>query len=118
MKLENIGDITLMTNEDGREFYVPGHVEGRLILQATEQHEKDVAPRAILTGTQKEMNMAGVFLYNGDVTIVPTERLEQLLEMERLLDDFIEVFRLHISLTSVLTQQMTKILKVKTKGGH
>lgn len=111
MKLENIGDITLMTNEDGREFYVPGHVEGRLILQATDKHEKDVAPRAILTGTQKEMNMAGVFLYNGDVTIVPTERLELLLAKEALMERINRECMTKIRTTFRLIEQMPEIFK-------
>lgn len=59
MKIEHIGDVTLLTTEDGREFYVPGHIEiGTELYVYEENPQKDVSPRVILSGTRYEMSEA------------------------------------------------------------
>lgn len=71
MKIEWMGDITLMQTADGREFYVPGHVDGEETFRRAHGTEQDVAPRIILSGTKDEVKEAAKW-FNHEASVTPS----------------------------------------------
>ena len=71
MKIEWMGDITLMQTADGREFYVPGHVGNEDTFRRANGTSQDVAPRIILSGTKDEIKEAAKW-FNVETSVTPS----------------------------------------------